>query len=480
MDRELMLLEQEIEKIHAKAKEFGLDFFPMRFEVCPPEILYTFGAYGMPTRFSHWSFGKSFHRMKTQYDYNLSRIYELVINSDPCYAFLLEGNSLLQNKLVVAHVFAHSDFFKHNACFQGSNRQMVDTMANNAQRIREFEFLYGRKAVEAFLDAAMAVEEHVESHRETKSGSRKYSAQSKNSPQHSGRSNKFPPQANAGYDSPYDDLWALDVYVTGKQNQAEPAIPKKGQKFPPEPEKDLMLFIANHARGLEPWQREILYMLREEMIYFLPQMETKIMNEGWAALWHARIMRELDLDGDETIEFAKMHSGVLQPGRMQLNPYLLGMKIFESIEAKWSQDSPEAGLAKIFEVRELESDISFLRNYLTKELVEELDLYVYKKVGDKWVIVEKDWEVIRDNLVGRLVNHGMPYIVVEDGDYKGNGELYLKHCFEGIELDLKYLEKTLAHVHTLWGRDVHLETVLEERPILFTSNGKDTQRKKLA
>jgi len=116
----------------------------------------------MPTRFSHWTFGKAYQKMKTQYDYNLSRIYEMVINSDPCYAFLLDGNSLIQNKLVVAHVLAHCDFFKNNAYFRHTSRNMVETMASAANRFREYEFKYGKQKVESFLDSVIAIQEQVD------------------------------------------------------------------------------------------------------------------------------------------------------------------------------------------------------------------------------------------------------------------------------------------------------------------------------
>ncbi len=162
------------------------------------------------------------------------------------------------------------------------------------------------------------------------------------------------------------------------------------KRFPPEPEKDLLLFIEEYAAYLEPWQRDILTMLRDEMLYFWPQMETKIMNEGWASYWHQRIMRELDLTEEETIEYAKLNSAVVVPSQHHLNPYYLGLKIFEDIEKRWDNPTPEErerfgrmggeGRQKIFfEVREFDSDTSFIRNYLNKPLVEELDLYVFEK-----------------------------------------------------------------------------------------------------
>lgn len=149
--KEIKILEEAMEEISSKARDFGLDFYDIFFEICPADIIYTFGAYGMPTRFSHWTFGKAYHKMKTHYDYNLSRIYELVINSDPCYAFLLEGNSLIQNKLIMAHVIAHCDFFKNNIYFKNTSRSMVESMAAASNRFREYEFKYGRKKLSPLL-----------------------------------------------------------------------------------------------------------------------------------------------------------------------------------------------------------------------------------------------------------------------------------------------------------------------------------------
>ena len=155
-------LNMQLSEITEIATGFGLDFYPMRYEICPADIIYTFGAYGMPTRFSHWSFGKQFHKMKLHYDFGLSKIYELVINSNPCYAFLLDSNSLIQNKLIVAHVLAHCDFFKNNIRFQNTKRDMVESMSATAERIRKYEILHGKQEVEVFLDAVLAIEEHID------------------------------------------------------------------------------------------------------------------------------------------------------------------------------------------------------------------------------------------------------------------------------------------------------------------------------
>ncbi|WP_077211059.1 SpoVR family protein [Bacillus dakarensis] len=463
-------LEYAIEEITEIATGFGLDFYPMRYEICPADIIYTFGAYGMPTRFSHWSFGKQFHKMKLHYDLGLSKIYELVINSNPCYAFLLDSNSLIQNKLIVAHVLAHCDFFKNNVRFQNTKRDMVESMAATAERIRQYEIQYGKREVETFLDAVLAIEEHIDP--------------SLMRPKLSWTMDDVEYEEEGDVkQSPYDDLWNLD-----KKDDKNSKPKKKIKKFPPQPEKDILLFIESYSRELTDWQRDILTMMREEMLYFWPQLETKIMNEGWASYWHQRILREMDLTSAEALEFAKLNAGVVQPSRTGINPYYLGLKILEDIEERYNNPTeemkrrgvqPNSGREKIFEVREVESDISFIRNYLTKDLVMREDMYLFQKQGRDYKIVDKAWEEVRDQLVSMRVNGGFPYLTVTDGDYLKNGELYIKHGFEGIELDIKYLEKVMPYIHQLWGRGVHIETVIEDRNLLFTYDGKGIHRKYL-
>ncbi|MCL5959737.1 MAG: SpoVR family protein, partial [Chloroflexi bacterium] len=405
---------------------------------------------------------KAYHRTKTMYDYGLSKIYELVINNNPSYAFLLEGNSILQNKLVIAHVLAHSDFFKHNVYFDHTNRHMVDAVSINADRIRKYEFLHGKLEVEQCLDAVLSIQEHIDPNVRIK---------------------HKPPKAEhpeALPQGPYDDLLGHDELLPQQETGTE--------KFPAQPEKDLLLFIAENAAGLQDWQRDVIHIVRNEMLYFLPQMQTKIMNEGWASYWHAHIMRQLELTEDEYMEFAELHSSVLSPSKTQVNPYYIGMKMFEDIERRWDNPTDEEkkrfgrkdgeGLQKIFEVREVDSDVSFIRSYLTADLVRDLDLYIYKAEGDELKVVETNWEVIRDNLVASMTNFGSPYIVVEDADYRRNRELYLKHQFEGIELDMDYAEKALPYVFQLWGRTVHLETVVDNAKAVVTYDGHSCTLKK--
>ncbi|MFF2885206.1 SpoVR family protein [Paenibacillus sp. NPDC057967] len=477
---EIRELERAIDEITEIAQGFGLDFYQMRYEICPADIIYTFGAYGMPTRFSHWSFGKTFNKMKMQYDFGLSKIYELVINSNPCYAFLLEGNSLIQNKLIVAHVLAHCDFFKNNARFGVSNRNMVESMSATADRIHQYELQYGSEAVEKFIDAILAIQEHVDPTliKPYQLDKKRYIEMSQKEQERSAG----PAQPNA-----YEELWNLDTEAVAEAKAVAEELAAEARRFPPKPEKDIIWFIEEYSPILEDWQRDILTMLRDEMLYFWPQIETKIMNEGWASYWHQRIIREMDLTSDETIEFAKLNSSVVVPSRHSLNPYYLGLKIFEDIERRWDNPTkeeqerfgrvPGKGREKIFEVREFDSDISFLRNYLTKNLVDDLDLYIFEKKGPEWKITDKSWENIRDQLVYSKVNGGFPSLFVKDGDFNRVGELYLIHQYEGTELDLKYVERTLPYVVQLWGKNVHLETIVEDKKLVFSCDGKKTSRK---
>jgi len=867
-DREIAELEKALEQIWEIARKLGLDPFPTRFEMVPATVMYEIGSYALPGRYSHWTFGKAYHRMKTMYDFGLSKIYEVVINTNPSYGFLLETNSPIQNKLVMAHVLGHVDFFKHNVYFSKTNRRMVESVSTHSGRMNGYEFKYGRKTVEKFLDAVLSIEEHIDPNffirREALRGDQT-------------NEDRRPAPGR------YDDLWQLGEKPAPDADNTIEEKPRIAE------EKDLLFYLMRHSPTLADWQRDVISMIHEEMEYFVPQMQTKTMNEGWAcatgdsvlvtengfvrfdelyeahrkirvgnggarqlnwitdfhkeenaptirvrtrrgftiegaeqhrvqladgswsylkdiragdhvslacgtdlwpnekqllnfaslplsasretvaalsgvsattvlrhiegrrtlrgdvinevltatsyqramagkilstrtrlnlpealneelalflgyfvgdgnltesgicitsgdeeiarriseildtsfglratvkwdateiggrwrvvvhsrelwrwlesvginledrartkkvptlvlrspksvvsaflrgyfdaeayagpegvrlsssseelirtvqivllnygilsrqrkhlhdilqleitgasaerylneigfsldrkqralrkcimghrwfkkedftdpvvsveygradvyditvdethayvangfinhnSFWHARIMRELDLSDTELLEFAELHAGVVSPQKGQLNPYYLGYKIFEDIERRWDNPSAEErerfgrkggeGRAKIFEVRELDNDVSFLRNYLTEELCEELDLFVFELIDEEeWQVMEKRWERVRDQLVANMTNFGFPYIVVADGDYNGNRELYLKHSYEGAELDLNYGRKVLEHVFTLWGRPVHLETVADGEPLVLRYDGEE-------
>src|ERR687884_315785 len=260
-DREIKDLEKALEQIWDVALKFGLDPFPTRFEIVPATVMYEIGSYALPGRYSHWTFGKAYHRMKTMYDFGLSKIYEVVINTNPSYGFLLETNSPIQNKLVMAHVLGHVDFFKNNIYFSKTNRRMVESVSTHAGRMTEYEFKYGRKAVEKFLDAVLAIEEHIDPNFFIKRERPQDEEHKRTQVKPVGR---------------YDDLWRL-----GEAREPEPVEEEKpqGDRLP---EKDLVYYIMRNSPSLQAWQRDVMAMIHEEMEYFVPQMQTKTMNEGWA------------------------------------------------------------------------------------------------------------------------------------------------------------------------------------------------------
>lgn len=417
MDPWMECLEKTVEEVALVAQNLGLDFGDVHFELCLPTVLNAFAAYGMPGRFSHWSFGKAYYFLKTHYEYNLHKIYELVLNTRPVKAYLLSGGTRAQNLMIVAHVLAHSDFFRHNAHFRAVPENAQAVITAHAERLRAYELRYGHRRVEALLDAVLAVQEHIDPYSRDGAGV-----------------NRFGPQ------------------------------------------KDLLAFLAANSPGLTDWQREVVAMVREEMLYFWPQFATKITNEGWATYWHTRIMRELQLGSEEIVEWARLQADLLRPNPPGINPYGVGLRIFEAI-ADGRVAVPVPGGTplpeRLFWVREVADDISLLSNYLTRELVAELDLFAYQRVGQEWVVTATagEWETVRDVLVRQFTNAGFPYLEVLEGNYQGRRELYLRHLYDGRELHVGHLEKVLPYLYSLWGRPVYLETVLGGRTVVFCYDG---------
>src|SRR5258708_11413822 len=268
-DTDIERLRDSIDEAWEEARNFGLDPFPTHFELVPASIMYEFASYSLPGRFSHWTHGKAYYRQKMQYDFGLSKIYEMVVNTNPSYAFLMDMNNLLQNTFVAAHVFGHTDFFKNNAYFQHTSRRMIDKVSIHAERIAKYEFDHGKAEVERFLDAVLSIQEHVDYNLLIR----------ENEPDKDQQKEKTVKQLT----SQYDDLWGLEKSAR-KAEEARDRFPGRAPKFPEKPEKDLIQFLVNYSPHLTPWQRDIVEIVRTEMLYFVPQMQTKIMNEGWACL----------------------------------------------------------------------------------------------------------------------------------------------------------------------------------------------------
>jgi stage V sporulation protein R len=490
----LRILKEEIE---GYARSYGLDFYETIFEVIDAEDLNEIAAYGgFPTRYPHWSFGMQFEELKKSYDYGLSKIYEMVINNDPCYAYLMRSNHIVDQKLVMAHVYGHCDFFKNNLYFAHTNRKMMDEMANHGARIRRYVEKYGEDEVEAFLDRCMSIDDLIDIHstfiKRRDDSSRFDFVSSHNQDYEVGRTKRFKSKDYMDeYINPPELLRAEEEEEKKRRQQTE-------RSFPEQPEKDVLLFLIEHA-PLKPWQRDILEIIRDEAYYFMPQAQTKIMNEGWASYWHTKIMEEKALTPAEVIDFADHHSGTVAMHGPRLNPYKLGLELFRDIEYRWDtgrfgKDYEECddlerkrnwdlqlglGRQKIFEVRRIHNDITFIDTFLTPEFCERTRMfsYAFNEQTGQYVIESRSFEKIKQRLLFSLTNFGKPWIFVKDGNFRNRGELLLWHQHNGIDLKLDYARDVLQNLQVIWSRPVNLETIVEGKPTLLGYDGTEHTQK---
>jgi stage V sporulation protein R len=266
---DLHALKKEIE---GYAREYGLDFFDVIYEVLDWNQLNEVAAYGgFPNRYPHWRFGMEYEELSKSYAYGLSKIYEMVINNDPCYAYLLYSNSIVDQKLVMAHVYAHCDFFKNNVYFAHTNRKMMDEMANHKTRILRYIDDYGREKVEDFIDSCLSIDTLIDYH--APSIRRRRAPREETVPGRSVRKLRVARPYMEDYINPDEFIEAQKRWLSEQT--------AKEKRFPEHPERDILLFLLENA-PLESWERDVLSIIREEAYYFAPQGQTKIMNEGWA------------------------------------------------------------------------------------------------------------------------------------------------------------------------------------------------------
>lgn len=466
-------LQEWDEKIQVLVKRYGLNCYPQEFEVCDHHEMLGYMAYsGMPARYSHWSYGKGFERQKMMYDYGVSGLpYEMVINSNPCLAYLMRDNSLLLQILTIAHVYGHNDFFANNFTFTSAfpAQYTLETFKNHSHRADSYieDPSIGIDLVEDAFDHAHALQFQCRKNlaiRKTNAEEQFAYAIEKSHPA----------------EDPYRNIHPAKAHETPDLS-----------KFPLEPEEDILGFIAQYNPYLPEWKRDVLRMVEMEAKYFIPQMETKIMNEGWASYWHYKIMKELNLPQGLHMEFMVKHHQVLRPHPGGLNPYHLGFIIWHDIEKRWNEgntgreftdDKPKVDLStidendtpgrkKIFEVRESDRDTSFLRRFLTKELMEEAHLFQHEKRGKERVVTkvanDEGWQEIKQSLIAQVGSSSIPIIKVDDADFGRNRTLYLKHYHDGRDLQLEYAEATLKHIKALWEREVVLETLINNKPSLI-------------
>jgi len=479
-------LERERQKICKIAKDAGLDCFETIFELVSYDHISQFAAYGgFPVRYPHWRFGMEYEHLSKSYEYGLSKIYEMVINTDPCYAYLMEGNMMVDQKLVMAHVYGHCDFFKNNVWFSKTNRKMMDAMANHAVRVRRYIDRYGVDVVENFIDKCLSLENLID----------KYSVY--RNPQDSKNTESQPSKPMLlRYEREYMRDYINPPAFVAEQKQKIADMQNKQSRHPAEPEKDVLKFLLQNA-PLAEWQQDILGIIRDEAYYFAPQGMTKTMNEGWASYWHTTLMTGKILNDSEVIDYADHHSGTVAMSPQSYNPYKVGIELFRNIEERWNKGQfgrdwdqcddvrekknwnrkTNLGREKIFEIRKFYNDVTFIDEFLTEDfcVANKLFVYKYNKKTQAFEIDTKDFKAIKAQLLFHMTNFGQPIIKVIDANFENRGELLLGHLWEGIDMQPDYLQETLKSVYFMWNRPVCLTTVMDNEGQLVRYDGKEIQ-----
>ncbi len=492
LDGELLRIRDEI---HGYAKEFGLDFYEVRFEVCDYDTINILAAQGgFPSRYPHWRFGMDYDQLSKGYAYGLQKIYEMVINTNPCYAYLLNANHLVDQKIVMAHVYGHADFFKNNAWFANTDRNMLAVMANHGTKIRRYMERFGQNRVEEFIDRVNSIENLIDVGMLFETPESRRQSEERMKVAREEIANLSDDRSNA-----------LKSFMRSKDRKEGSApqqvveesadLREKKINYP----RDIMHYLLENA-PLEEWEADILGILRDEAYYYLPQRLTKIMNEGWASYWHSHIMTTRALKASEIIDYADHHAGVMAMSRQNINPYKIGIELYRDIEYRWNTGrfgkeynecedmhvkanwDKKLGLGrqKIFEVRKTHNDVSFIDEFFTPEFCERQQLFTYKfnpRTGRN-EIETRDFMDIKNKLLSSLSNFGSPVIEIESGNYQNRGELLLRHVHRGVDLDFGYASDTLKNLYALWKRPVNITSRQEEQNITLSFDGKEFKQTK--
>ena len=423
-------LEKWDDKICKIGEKYGLDWHPINYEVCDYyEMIGHMSYHGLPSHYAHWSYGKSFERTHQMYNMGMEGLpYELIINSNPSIAYLMRENPLHIQVIIMAHCIGHSDFFKNNTTFKSTRPDsVVSRFRNGRKRIQGYieDPSIGIEKVEKILDAAHAIRFQTD-----------------------------------WYGQRMDHSSLRKIYnqkITNDENDKYKDF--NIDRIPLEADYDILAFLIEHGRHMSEWEKDLLNIVRDESLYFIPQIRTKIMNEGWACFWHYKILKELDLPQKLYIPFIKSHNQVVRPHLGGLNPYHIGWYLFKRIEE-------EKGIDECFFVREAFNDESIMREFLDQKACLDLNLFTYSLKRNNFTIddVSDDdgWKIVRQTLINNIGLNGYPRVAVTD--LSPTGSLTLTHEHDGRDLELQYAEEVVKHISTLWEDAVKLMTIIEDEP----------------
>ncbi len=434
-------------RIEKLALDNGLSFNPVDFETVPDSFMMEISVYGLPVRMPHWSFGVRYIYQLIQHRMGHSRLFEVVFPGNPGHAYLAASNGVAENVLVTAHVLGHADFSRNNMMFRRSQEQVgeniVEHAANHARQIGRAIEEYGVPRVEAVLDAALSLEQHIDINQ------------------------RIQRERFAEYLEPklaiVDDEFRKRFTALDPVEAEDRTTPRQRAPIPPRPERDLLWFIANYAPDLEGWERDIFLAVREESFYFHPVFATQIMNEGWASYWHARLLREADfLPQQAYLDAIKCHSDVVRPHAsgervaLSINPYHLGFTLWEHIIER---DGMEAARR----IMQQDDDFSFVRNQLTAEIAEKLQMFRYNAESNGAIkVVQTDLSALHEAMLSPKYNFGAPSVAAARVRVDGTLELEHDHKTDGRGLDVERGKKVIEYIQRVWRRPVLMHTVDDE------------------
>ncbi len=498
MPPEIRAAQDEIEE---RARKYGLDFFPTIFEVVDYEEMSMLAAFGgFPVRYPHWRFGAEYDELTKGYAYGLQKIYEMVINTDPCYAYLLRANALARPEA------GHRPRLRalrllQEQCLVRPHQPPHARRDGQPRRPRQplLRPLWGRDDVELFIDACLSLEDLIDPHAphiqpDACAGRPTDQAQA-------------PSQKEEPYDLKFPSKGYMDSFINppevierqSRERQQKQQEKEDNRSFPEEPVRDVLLFLLEHA-PLKDWQRDVLAIIRDEAYYFAPAGTDQDHERGLGqllALDHhdppradrcrgRRLRRPPQRhDGDEPAIASIRTSWGSSCSATSRSAGTRDSSVPSTTSATTSSPRRNGtsklglGREKIFDVRRIHNDVTFIDAFLTPEfcIKHKFFSFAYNEQSNYYEIISRDFPQIKQQLLNGLTNHGRPFIYVVDGNYRNRGELFLKHKFQGIELKLDYARDTLANLQRLWLRPVHIETVVDDKPTIVSFDGSQHEMK---
>lgn len=478
--------------IFKAVRDFGCDFPPTVVQMLTYDEISEVAAYGgFPVRFPHWKWGMEYEELQKGYVYGMHRIYEMVINTTPCYIYCLNSNTLVDNVTVVAHALGHADFFKNNVFFSPTTQNAMNDLANHGSRIRRYIDRWGKERVTEFIDHMIRIETLVDPAMAWKS--RRFKDPTVRDKRNYHHPELLPIEEDHEYMEPYINTPEFRRRQEERARRKE--VVEQLELFT-SPTKDIMGFIKDNG-PFKPWQQDIASMMYQEALYFAPQRVTKALNEGWASYIDYNLIARQGLcslgqEGRDhgIIEYAKHKTGVLG-GKYSRNPYKLGFCLFTDIEERWDKgqfgdewekctdiDKREnwdkqlgLGREKVFEVRKHYNDVLALQEFFTQEFCDKYEFYEWQRFPNgEYQIISRDHKAIKKKLIDRYLNGGLPIIKLADPNYEGKGYMLLEHQWDGRPLYRPYVSAVLSSLCFLWQNNVYLVSRnSDDEEIVFAS-----------